>query len=604
MAAVFTVRLLSGISFEVELPHGNPLAKEVKMAIKEARNIPVYDQRLILDGQELPNFSLVQTDKEILLIIGATNITETVLDFLRNRGAVPFCGDELGSPLPEPLSAKELKQLVEQCRQSCMVAWALGAAMFKTVDCDDDRKSIRDSPPPQLLDAVLKRRPIFLNPQQSMHPDLVTRCEEWALRCDKVPVTEESVQQYLDGLREVAWAMQTSEQRAKLFSDPYERDILDLKIGEIPCQAMVDYRERSWSHGLSVEDACAVGRRRDQLVLDRFERDVLDRWERPEGALLARRDYAAACGGEGQDTAHGWVELLSPDHQVLRPTEAPRKVLVIDACTSPAFVGLIDVNDREPGCKESRQLPLPGSASGDWLPVFADLQLRPEDQPVVLVEPMHAKRAWREQVCKDLLRAGVPSLAFVPSAVAACQIHFCTAIIDSMIVVDVGAAHLSVTPLCEGYLLVPAIVSEDLDPEAPAWPQISSAIQTAVRRCPLETTRSLRRRDPIVADDGVVQEYVYGAAPFSRRVHLIGSRSSEALAQQLQNGSGGMLSATADGPDAAWRGAAKVCRHPQLQSFLTTREEMLGFTESRSSVSEFWPFRRFDCLESDPLWFC
>ena len=58
-----------------------------------------------------------------------------------------------------------------------------------------------------------------------------------------------------------------------------------------------------------------------------------------------------------------------------------------------------------------------------------------------------------------------------------------------MIIVDVGAAHLSVTPLCEapknmlldaslrheyayvhtpqGYLLVPAIVSyEDLDPEA------------------------------------------------------------------------------------------------------------------------------------------
>ncbi|CAE7567891.1 unnamed protein product, partial [Symbiodinium necroappetens] len=280
------------------------------------------------------------------------------------------------------------------------------------------------------------------------------------------------------------------------------------------------------------------------------------------------------------DTAQGWVDLLSPDHQVPRPTEAPRKVLVIDACTSPAFVGLIDVNDSEPGCKEFRQLPLPGSASGDWLPVFADLQLRPEDQPVVLVEPMHAKRAWREQVCKDLVRAGVPSLAFVPSAVAACQIHFCsqsnTASIDSMIVVDVGTAHLSVTPLCEGYLLVPAIVShEDLDPEGPAWPQISSAIQTAVRRCPVETTRSLRRRDPFLDDNVVVQEYVYGAAPFSRRVHLIGSRSSEALAQQLQNGSGGMLSATADGPDAAWRGAAKVCRHPQLQSFLTTREEYL-----------------------------
>ncbi|OLQ09909.1 hypothetical protein AK812_SmicGene6407 [Symbiodinium microadriaticum] len=516
MAAVFTIRLLSGIGFEVELPHANPLAKEVKMAIKEARNIPVYDQRLILDGQELPNFSVVQTDKEILLIIGATNITETVLDFLRNRGAVPFCGDELGGPLPVPLSAKELKKLAEQCRQGCIVAWALGTAMSTTVDSDDDLESIRDSLPPQLLDVILKRRPT--------HPDLVTRCEEWTLRCDKIAVTEESVQQYLDGLREVAWAMQTSEQRGKLISDPYERDILDLKIGEIPCQAMVDYRERSWSHGLSVEDACAVSRRRDQLVLDRFERDVLDRWERPESAFLASRDYAAACGGEGQDTAQGWVDLLSPDHQVPRPTEAPRKVLVIDACTSPAFVGLIDVNDSEPGCKEFRQLPLPGSASGDWLPVFADLQLRPEDQPVVLVEPMHAKRAWREQ----------------------------------------------------GYLLVPAIVShEDLDPEGPAWPQISSAIQTAVRRCPVETTRSLRRRDPFLDDNVVVQEYVYGAAPFSRRVHLIGSRSSEALAQQLQNGSGGMLSATADGPDAAWRGAAKVCRHPQLQRFLTTREEYL-----------------------------
>ncbi|CAE7800040.1 unnamed protein product [Symbiodinium sp. CCMP2592] len=515
MAAVFTIRLLSGIGFEAE-----------------------YDQRLILEGEELPNFSVVQTDKEILLIIGATNITETVLDFMQIRGAVPFCGDEIAFPLPEPLSDKELKQLVEQCRQSCIVALALGAAMFQTVDCDDDLKSMCDSLPPQLRDAVLKQRPA--------HPDLVTRCEEWALRCDEVPVTEESVQQYLDGLREVAWAMQSAEQRAKLSRDPYERDILDLKIGEIPCQVMIDYRERSWSHGLSVEDACAVGRRRDQLVLDRFERDVLDRWERPESALLARREYAVACGGESQDTAQGWVELLSP-HQVPRPAEAPRKVLVIDACASPAFAGLIDVNDREPSCKETRQLPLPGSASGDWLPLFADLQLRPQDHPVVLVEPMHAKRAWREQVCNDLVRAGVPSLAFVPSAVAACQIHFplpsTTASIDSMIIVDVGAAHLSVTPFCEGYLLVPAIVSyEDLDPEEPAWPQISSAIQTAVRRCPLETTRSLRRRDPIVADDGVVQEYVYQVAPFSRRVHLIGSRSSEALARQLQNGSGALWS--------------------------------------------------------------
>ena len=33
----------------------------------------------------------------------------------------PFCGDELGGPLPVPLSAKELKKLAEQCRQGCIV---------------------------------------------------------------------------------------------------------------------------------------------------------------------------------------------------------------------------------------------------------------------------------------------------------------------------------------------------------------------------------------------------------------------------------------------------------------------------------------------------
>ena len=50
------------------------------------------------------------------------------------------------------------------------VAWALGTAMLKIVDGDDDLKSMCDSLPPQLRDAILNQRPA--------HPDLVTRCED------------------------------------------------------------------------------------------------------------------------------------------------------------------------------------------------------------------------------------------------------------------------------------------------------------------------------------------------------------------------------------------------------------------------------------------
>ena len=53
-----------------------------------------------------------------------------------------------------------------------------------------------------------------------------------------------------------------------------------------------------------------MSRQRDLLVLDRFERDVLDRWDRPGCVLQASRESAAACGdGDSQDAAQGWVEF-------------------------------------------------------------------------------------------------------------------------------------------------------------------------------------------------------------------------------------------------------------------------------------------------------
>ena len=171
-------------------------------------------------------------------------------------------------------------------------------------------------------------------------------------------------------------------------------------------------------------------------------------------------------------------------------------------------VGLIDVKHGVPGRARNRKLCL---KFGDWFPV-----------PVVVVEPMCAKRSWRNQVCQDLVRAGIPSFAFIPSAVAAYQIH---PNFESMIIVDVGTDQLSVTPVSEGYLVVPAIVTwerEDLNSQdqEPGLDQIKTAIETALSRCPLYTTLRGAGR--------------YDAAPYSRSVHLIGSRSSEALALQLQ----------------------------------------------------------------------
>ncbi|CAE7552636.1 unnamed protein product [Symbiodinium sp. CCMP2592] len=581
MAAIFTIRLPSGVSFEVKLPHGKPLAKEVKLAIKEARAIPVHDQRLILDGQELPDLSVVvETDKEISLIIDNT-ITETAVEYMRNCWNAVVGRDSMyHEDIP---SAKELEEYALQCRERFVRAWAF------TTETEEDRLLAL-----KLLDVMAGRRS-----RDDVVHDFVTQCIEWALRCDRIPVTEESVQQYLADMREVAWAVEASRKRMEQISDPYDRDILDLKadelsctalsdyrqrawcnglsikdayersrrrdllvldpierevlerwrkVDELSCKAVVDYRERSWGQGLSVEDACQVSRQRDLLVLDPFERDVLDRWDRPGGVLQASRQYAAACGdGDSQDTMQGWVELLSP-YEAPRSPEAPLKALAMDACTFPVQVGLIDVKHGVPGCAQNRKLCL---SFGDWFAV-----------PVVVVEPMHAKRSWRNQICEDLVRAGIPSFAFIPSAVAAYQIQ---PSFESMIIVDVGTDQLSVTPVYEGCLVVPAIVTwerEDLDSQdqEPGLDRIKTAIETALSRCPLHTTQR-----------GVG---TYDAAPYSRSVHLIGCRSSEALARQLQNESAG-LSVKYDGADAAWRGAAKVCLHPCLRSLLTTKEEYL-----------------------------
>ncbi|CAE7468708.1 ACT9 [Symbiodinium pilosum] len=513
MATTFAIRLMSGVGFQVELPHGKPLAKEVKMAIKDAKGINVYDQRLVLDGQELPNFSEVETDQEILLIIGATNVKEIVMDYLRNRGAVPEGEDyyHADPALHQPGLTGE--KLVKECTAAANGFFPFpGSVALAEAECTTETKK-------------------WLESFQS----------------------EDFVRQYLDDLREVSWAVQASRNRAKQSQDPYDRDILDLRSGEIPCQAMLDYRERSWSR-LSVEDAVEVNRKRDSFVQDRFERDVLDRWERPEGGLEAMRAYASACGASGgQDTCRGWVELL-PAHQDKQSTGVARQVIVVDGCECPAFIGLVDVAGQGLAWPELRELPLPGSATAsDWLPAFAGLKVSVRDQPVILIEPMHSKRAWRNEVCESLMSAGIPAIGFIPAAVAACQIHFMmTNPIRTMIVVDVGAAHISVTPVYEGYLLVPAICAEEhraMDLEEAS--KVSAAIEASLVLCPVDTHRSLRRC-----------------------VRLIGRRSSEALAHRLMSLPGD-LSVTASGPDAAWKGATKVCAHPQLHRLLTTREEYL-----------------------------
>ena len=255
MAAIFTIRLPSGVSFEAKLPHGKPLAEEVKLAIKEAQAIPVHDQRLILDGQELPDLSVVvETDKQISLIIDNT-ITETAVDCMRNFSRC-LGGNLVVGQGPvhheDTPSAKDLEECALRCRESFVQAWAFSTVTDRPKDHQARLLSLK------LLDVMAG-----MHSRDDVVHDFVTQCIEWALRCDRIPVTEESVQQYLADLREVAWAVQTSRKRMDQISDPYDRDILDLKAGERPCQALSDYRQRAWCNGLSVQDACERSRRRD-----------------------------------------------------------------------------------------------------------------------------------------------------------------------------------------------------------------------------------------------------------------------------------------------------------------------------------------------------
>uniref|UniRef100_A0A7S4VCQ0 Ubiquitin-like domain-containing protein n=1 Tax=Alexandrium monilatum TaxID=311494 RepID=A0A7S4VCQ0_9DINO len=232
MASTVQVFLLSGrcLSVTVASAGATPLTIEVKRSIQSAHGIPIAEQVLSAQGRVLTNMEPVSPQVSLVLGMSVDSYAKAFMQENSKLARRRMWPSTLLKP-PAPLSAEQLLAHAQEAfgRYACFVSctWVRPSATGRA-------RSPSTRVSPACIDEYLGR-----------------------LVCDAV-------------------ATEAAERRAREVSDVTDVD------------SRRDYVTRAWSgeESCSVEAACLESARRDALVLDPEEAEMLRTWP---GSLLAQQ---------------------------------------------------------------------------------------------------------------------------------------------------------------------------------------------------------------------------------------------------------------------------------------------------------------------------
>eukprot|EP00435_Cladocopium_sp_Y103_P047645 s126_g14.t1 len=470
----FHIHLISGLEFEVQ-PSGT-LVKDLKEQISKVRGVPLYDQTLVVDGDELQNFDKVDPACSVLLIIGASQVRNLVRDYMLNtQGRWPY------RPIWGRLHEAETKALLPDCLQG--------------------------------VRRMFQAWPGFRRPF----------------------ITEEEVEDYLIRSASCDMALQSESQRNAQFTDPYEQDMLLLQEGDIPMKVLLDYKERSWNHitTLSVEDAQRISQERDRLVQDPLDQRVLSSWDSCVRGVSTWHGCLATHSEEGRhnsfDTSDPpWPVLAIDCHAVgvalMGRSHCPGGVWqAVPLSTGPSWwkgrSSTLEMMERE----------MKWTASG-WQQVMVDLKLDLEIKKCafLILEPvMGATSATRrKEISKSLIELGVAAIGFASSLTmlaagvpAIASLFLVTE--ESMtrpipvagaaaragppgrsgMCIDAGPKSAIFAPVFEGFLLTDAMIQVDLAAGTAVEEVLARTLEQSLARCPIDARRNVRRNIMVYGED-------------------------------------------------------------------------------------------------------
>jgi len=454
--STFRVHLISGLEFEV-VSTGSSV-KDLKEAIEKARQIPTYDQALVVDGVELRNVDKVAPENDILLVLGS-QLKNFVRDFMLETQNVRRWRSLWSRQAQSALDPEDLLQ-------SCVQA----ARRMHSVGYESE----------------------FVRPF----------------------VTEESIEEYLGRRVTCEMALQSEDARNSNFTDPYDQDVLALSSDgdHIPMKAMLDYREKCWNSmtTLSVEDAQRISKQRDALVLDRVEQQALQNWENscgsvPVGARLLAQERGNVIT---EENGSGWRRLLRASSNVRRICEPglpqPRAVVSVNCndlgsvlvCGVPGGPNIPRVPDGNYGwiswsgtLQQMQSGEVNWSVDG-WRRVVKEINLDTDVEiskcSFMFLEPVMGSQAMqRKMISKSLMDLGVEAIGFV----------LCLSMLGSQygktgMFVDLGSASTIIAPVFEGFLLMDATTSVGRIHEQAA---LMKHLEQTLLQCPVDARLHLRR---------------------------------------------------------------------------------------------------------------
>ncbi|CAL1144489.1 unnamed protein product [Cladocopium goreaui] len=448
----FHIHLISGLEFEVQ-PSGT-LVKDLKEQISKVRGIPLYDQTLVVDGNELQNFDKVDPEGSVLLVIGASQVKNLVRDYMLNiQGRRPY------RPIWGRLPETETKALVPDCLQGVR-------HMFQAW--------------PEF------RRPFF---------------------------TEEEVEDYLTRSASCKMALQSESQRNAQFTDPYEQEMLGLQEGDIPMKVLLDYKERSWNHitTLSVEDAQRISQERDRLVQDPLDQHVLSSWDSCVRAVRTWHGCSAAHSEEGRHS----LETSDPPWLVLAIDCHAVGVALMGRSRSPGAAWQAVTATGGPWWKarsstlEKMEREMLWTASG-WQQVMVNdlkLDLDHKKCAFLILEPVMgvASATRRKEISKSLNELGVAAIGFASSLTMLAAGAGAGARAGppgrSGMCIDAGPNSAIFAPVFEGFLLTDAMIQIDLAAGTAGEEALARTLEQSLARCPIDARRRVRRNIMVYGED-------------------------------------------------------------------------------------------------------